>query len=289
MKKILVTGANGQLGQCIKDASLAHPDLDFTFATRKELSIENNQAVLEYFRKNNFDYCINTAAYTNVEKAESESDAAFATNAEAVKNLATVCKENNVVLLHVSTDYVFDGKKGTPYLETDATNPINVYGASKLKGEEYIEEIGGNYFIFRTSWLYSQYGHNFLNTILKYAKEGKALTITTEQTGTPTNANDLASLLLEVIVSNSEAYGLYHFSNKGEATWFDFAQVILESSNQLETTNLAKTDHYPTFAARPVYSLLDISKAQLVFKIKPLDWKVSLSIILKNSFNHKGI
>lgn len=289
MKKILVTGANGQLGQCIKDVALTYPDLDVTFATRNELSIENNQAVSEYFRKNKFDYCMNTAAYTNVEKAESESDAAFATNAEGVKNLAEACKKNDVVLLHVSTDYVFDGKKGTPYVETDITNPINVYGASKLKGEQYIEEIGGNYFIFRTSWLYSQHGHNFLNTILKYGKEGKALTITTEQTGTPTNANDLAAVLLEVIASNSEAYGLYHFSNKGEATWFDFAEAILEYSNQLETTNLAKTDHYPTFAARPIYSLLDINKTQQVFKIKPLDWKVSLSTILKNSFNHKGI
>lgn len=289
MKKILVTGANGQLGQCIKDASLAHPNLEFTFATRNELSIENKQAVSDYFRKNKFDYCINTAAYTNVDKAESESDAAFSVNAEAVKNLAQTCKEKEVVLLHVSTDYVFDGKKGTPYVETDATNPINVYGASKLKGEQYIQEICDKYFIFRTSWLYSQYGHNFLNTILKYAKEGKALTITTEQTGTPTNANDLAEVLVQVITTNATAYGLYHFSNQGKATWYDFAEAILEYSNQLGTTNLAKTDHYPTFAARPVYSLLDINKTQQVFKLKPLDWKMSLSTILKNRFNHKGI
>lgn len=281
MKKILVTGANGQLGQCIKDAALTYPDLDVTFATRNELSIENNQAVLEYFRKNKFDYCINTAAYTNVEKAESESDAAFSVNAEAVKSLAEACKKNDVVLLHVSTDYVFDGKKGTPYVETDITNPINVYGASKLKGEQYIEEIGGNYFIFRTSWLYSQHGHNFLNTILKYGKEGKALTITTEQTGTPTNANDLAAVLLEVIASNSEAYGLYHFSNKGEATWFDFAETILESSNQLETANLAKTDHYPTFAARPKYSIMNCNKAQSVLNIKLKNWKIAV----KETFN----
>lgn len=282
MTKILVTGSDGQLGRCIKDAALDYSEFDVVFASRKELDIENKEAIAEFFRKHSFDYCINTAAYTNVEKAESEEDAAFNVNAIAVKNLSEACKDSDTVLLHVSTDYVFDGKQNRPYLETDATNPINVYGASKLKGEEFIEDICIKHFIFRTSWLYSQYGHNFLNSILNYAKEGKSLTITTEQIGTPTNANDLAKALLKVIHSNSEAYGLYHYSNEGEATWFDFAELILKFSRQLATTNLARTDHYRTFAARPKYSVLSKSKVNATFNLKLPGWKESLGSIMNN-------
>jgi dTDP-4-dehydrorhamnose reductase len=232
--------------------------------------------LLDFFSKNSFTHCINTAAYTNVENAESEPEKAFAINAEAVKNVAISSKENDVVLLHISTDYVFDGKKQTPYLETDPTNPINVYGASKLKGEKYIEEICTKYFIFRTSWLYSQYGHNFLKTILRYAEEGKPLTITTEQTGTPTNANDLAKALLQVIAQDSKDYGVYHYSNCGETTWFGFAEAILQQTEKLKDANLAKTNHYRTFAARPAYSVLDnfYSKNKLLLKTK--NWKFSL-------------
>ena len=282
MKKILVTGANGQLGRCIKNAAASFPDLQFVFVSKEELDIENSDLLLDFFSKNSFTHCINTAAYTNVENAESEPKKAFAINAEAVKNLATVCKENNVALLHVSTDYVFDGKKKSPYLETDTTNPINVYGASKLKGEKNIKEICTKYFIFRTSWLYSQYGHNFLKTILRYAEEGKPLTITTEQTGTPTNANDLAKALLQVIAQDSTNYGVYHYSNSGETTWFGFAEEILKQSEKLKDANLAKTNHYRTFAARPAYSVLDNTKAQNTLKVKYIDWQESLQSVLKN-------
>lgn len=287
MKKILVTGADGQLGRCLKDAALEYSEFDIVFASRKDFNIENKEAISEFFRIYSFDYCINTAAYTNVEKAESEADAAFSINADAVKNLSEACEINEVTLLHISTDYVFDGKQSRPYVETDTTNPINVYGASKLKGEQFIEDICSKYFIFRTSWLYSQYGHNFLNTILKYAKDGKPLTITTEQIGTPTNANDLAKTVLEVIHSNSEAYGLYHFSNDGDATWYDFAEAILEFSNQLAVTNLAKTDHYRTFAARPKYSVLVKENAKNAFSLTIKEWKQSLKDLLNNINNHK--
>ena len=283
MKKILVTGAKGQLGRCIKDASAEFPDLEFVFVSKEELDIENAQLLAKFFKKNKFDYCINTAAYTNVENAESEPEKAFAINAEAVKNVAISCKENDVVLLHISTDYVFDGKKKTPYIETDTRSPINVYGASKLKGEKYIEEICTKYFIFRTSWLYSQHGHNFLKTILRYAEEGKPLTITTEQTGTPTNANDLAKALLQVIAQDSKDYGVYNYSNYGETTWFGFAEEILEQSEKLKDANLAKTNHYRTFAARPEYSILDNTKAQNKLKTKHIDWQESLRSIIKES------
>ncbi|SRX72530.1 dTDP-4-dehydrorhamnose reductase [Aequorivita antarctica] len=282
MRKILVTGANGQLGRCIKDAAANFPDLQFVFVSKETLDIENTALLKDYFRKNAFTHCVNTAAYTNVEKAESEPEKAFAINAEAVKNVATVCKENDVVLLHISTDYVFDGKKESPYVETDFTNPINVYGASKLKGEQYITEICNKYFIFRTSWLYSQYGHNFLKTVLKYAGEGKPLTITTEQTGTPTNANDLAKALLQIVTQDSTDYGVYHFSNRGETTWFGFAEEILALNEKLKDANLAKTNHYRTFAARPAYSVLDNSKIENLIPASTAGWKKSLETIIKN-------
>lgn len=283
MKKILVTGANGQLGRCIKDASTQFPDFEFLFVSKQELDIENEEALKDFFTENKLDFCINTAAYTNVEKAESDKEKAFAVNAEAVRNLASACKENEVVLLHISTDYVFDGKKGLPYLETDQTNPINVYGASKLKGEEYIQQVCDKYYIFRTSWLYSQYGHNFLNTILRYAREGKSLTITTEQTGTPTNANDLAIALLKVIKQDIPHYGVYNYSNTGETTWFGFAEQILLQAGILKDANLAKTDHYATFAARPEYSVLDNAKSKNALKLPHIDWLESLKSVLKNT------
>ncbi|MCZ4318219.1 dTDP-4-dehydrorhamnose reductase [Aequorivita viscosa] len=282
MKKILVTGANGQLGKCIKDAAAEFSDFEFDFVSREELDIEKADFLRKYFIKNNFTHCINTAAYTNVEQAESEEEKAFAINAEAVKNLASACKANDVVLLHVSTDYVFDGKRKSPYSETDLTNPINVYGASKLKGENYIQESCKKFFILRTSWLYSQYGHNFLKTILKFAEAGKPLTITTEQTGTPTNANDLAEALLQIIAQDSTEYGVYHYSNSGQTTWFGFAQAILQHTGKLKDTNLAKTNQYRTFAARPEYSVLDNTKAQNKLKLKYIDWQESLQSVLKN-------
>ncbi len=285
MKKVLVTGANGQLGRCIQDAASRFSDLEFVFVSKEELDIQSSAQVEAIFQKYNFDYCINTAAYTNVEKAESEEEKAFAINAEAVQNLASVCKTNDIVLFHISTDYVFDGKKRSPYLETDATNPINIYGASKLKGEQNIQEITEKYFIFRTSWLYSQYGHNFLKTILKYAEEGKPLTITTEQTGTPTNANDLAEVILNVIQQESKQYGIYHYSNAGETTWYGFAEEILRQHGLLNKTNLVKTKHYTTFAARPQYSVLDNGRVCNILYTKQIEWHQSLISVLKIMHN----
>lgn len=286
MKKILITGANGQLGKCIQDAASEFPDLEFVFASKKELDILDESALAFLFQKNQFTHCINTAAYTNVERAESEPEKAFAINAEAVKKLAQTCNENDVVLLHISTDYVFDGKKKSPYSETGTTNPINVYGASKLKGEQYIEEICDKYFIFRTSWLYSQYGHNFLKTILKNSGASKQLTITTEQTGAPTNANDLAEAILNTIAQDSTAYGVYHFSNGGETTWYGFAKEILRQKGRLDDVNLAETNHYPTFAARPEYSVLDNMKVDTKLKLRQIDWRESLKSVLKKIINN---
>lgn len=280
-KKILVTGANGQLGRCIKDASTHYPEFEFVFVAKEALDILEKSPIATLFQENQFTHCINTAAYTNVEKAESEPEKTFAINSEAVKNLAEVCRKHDTVLLHISTDYVFDGKNEFPYVETDPTNPLNVYGASKLKGEQYIEEICDKYFIFRTSWLYSQYGHNFLKTILKYSKEDKQLTITTEQRGTPTNANDLAQALLSTIAQDSTDYGVYHFSNSGETTWYGFAKEILLQTGRLNDAKLAETNHYATFAERPIYSVLNNKKIGLNLNVPGINWEKGLKSVLK--------
>jgi len=279
--KILVTGANGQLGKCIKDASANYPEFDFLFASRSELNIDSEDSVSNILSNNQFDYCINAAAYTNVEKAENDKENAFQTNAEGVKYLANYCKKANTTLIQVSTDYVFDGKKGIPYLEEDTTNPLNVYGDSKLKGEKYVQDICEAYYIVRTSWLYSQYGNNFYNTVLRFSKEVKPLTVTTEQTGTPTNANDLAKAILQIVKVNSKNYGIYNYSNLGEATWYDFAKEILIQTNQLNKTKLAKTDYYRTFAVRPEFSVLETSKTKKYLTIKLIDWRESLKFLIQ--------
>ncbi|HZW77792.1 MAG TPA: dTDP-4-dehydrorhamnose reductase [Flavobacteriaceae bacterium] len=277
---VLITGANGQLGMCLQDAAPNYPEIQFVFKSKEELDITNAQDLETFFHENGFTHCINTAAYTNVEKAESEPEKAFEINADAVKNLAIVCRKYDVTLLHISTDYVFDGKKQTPYTESDQTNPINVYGESKLKGEQYIQDLLEKYFIFRTSWLYSQYGHNFYKSILRMADEGKPMTITTEQIGTPTNANDLARAILEVIKQENTQFGLYHFSNGGETTWYDFAKEILELHQKLDSVKLVQTNHYRTFAQRPEYSVLDNGRVKRLSYLKTVHWKTALSQLI---------
>ncbi|MDX1461441.1 MAG: dTDP-4-dehydrorhamnose reductase [Marinirhabdus sp.] len=280
MKNVLVTGANGQLGTCIKDMVSDGSEVHYVFVSKDELSITDTSALQNYFKKTKFDYCINTAAYTQVDQAEKEAEAAYAINAEGVKNLAEVCQENNTTLIHISTDYVFDGNSTQPYRETDATNPINVYGASKLAGERYVENICSAYYILRTSWLYSQYGQNFLKTILKHGKLGTELKITTEQIGTPTNANDLAKIACLLVEREHIPYGVYHFSNQGRATWYDFAKEILLKASDLSTANLAKTDHYRTFAARPKFSVLHTEKLQKALGIQMKPWKERVAAVI---------
>ncbi len=226
--KVLVTGSNGQLGRCIESSSYMYTNLEFVYKDSKELDITSTHKIDTLFRRNNFDYVINCAAYTNVEQAEKEPKKAFLVNAEGVRNLAKVCKKDNTILIHVSTDYVFDGEKKTPYTEEDVPNPINEYGKSKLAGEQHVQNILDNYFIIRTSWLYSQFGKNFYKMILKKSEIEKELTITTTEIGTPTNANDLANFILEIVAVRSTKYGLYHFSNEGQATWYDFAEEIIK-------------------------------------------------------------
>lgn len=284
MKNILVTGANGQLGKCLLDLSRNMLNTNFVFADKELLDLGDPASIEGFFKTRHFDYCINAAAYTNVEKAESESDMAYQINAEGVKYLARQCALHQTVLIHVSTDYVFDGLKTGPYTENDPVAPLNVYGASKLKGEAYIQQICYKYFILRTSWLYSQYGHNFLKSILKFAEENKDLKITTEQIGTPTNANDLAGAILYIIRTDNENYGLYHFSNDGKATWYEFAKEILRQTQRLEEVKLAETDYYPTFATRPQYSVLSKKKFLESFDYPVVPWKLALTQVIKRLY-----
>lgn len=277
---VLVTGANGQLAQTIKEL---HQENDYrvkyTFVSKKELDITDFDAVSSFFSKNSFNYCINCAAYTNVEQAEESIDLAFQINAEAVKNIATVCKEYNITLIHISTDYVFDGEKTTPYIETDETNPINQYGKSKLKGELYIKDILNEYYIIRTSWLYSAYGKNFVKTIFNKIKENADLKITTEETGTPTSCADLSEIIYKLIIKKV-TYGTYHFSNQGEATWYEFAKEIAAQFLAYDENKVSSVPSFKTKAKRPKYSVLNKSKILLATKAKNKSWKESLSKIM---------
>ena len=270
---VLVTGAGGQLGKCLQDAFANHTQLAGHFFDRASLDITNKKAVEQSFQKIQPDYCINAAAYTKVDQAESEQEQAFQINETGTKHLAELCLEHQTVLIYPSTDYVFDGLATKPYKEADPSGPINVYGASKLAGEQVIKEELPTYFIVRTSWLYSSYGHNFYNSMLARMTQGIDLTITTDQTGTPTHAADLAQFICNLILSRSRAYGIYHYSNHGEATWYDFAKAIYDFDPRFRAGSLAPIDHYSTFAARPKYSVLSKEKCESTFGTIVPHWK----------------
>jgi len=280
--KVLLTGGDGQLGKSINALKKKYLNLDFYFTDSNTLDITSKERIEHFFSNNSFDYIINCAAFTNVEIAEKEPEKAFLINAEGVKIIAEACQKYNVKLIHISTDYVFDGKKRTPYIETDIPNPINEYGKSKLLGEQYIQETLEKYFIIRTSWLYSQFGKNFYKTIIEKTQTEAELTITTSETGTPTNANDLAEFLLRLIYTKSEEYGIYHFSNLGMGSWYDFAHEIIKVSGNINIINLEKTDNYPTFAQRPKYSVLSKEKCLNHFDLNILDWKESMKNLIED-------
>jgi len=273
--KILVTGANGQLGKTIKDLYSKDLNLNIKFTSKSELEITNNEEVSSFFKDNKFDYCINCAAYTNVEEAESNAKAAFKVNADAVMNLAVACKANNVVLIHISTDYVFDGEKQTPYTEEDIPNPINEYGKSKLAGERYIQEIKPNYFIIRASWLYSRFGNNFLKSITGKIQNQERLTITTSQKGTPTSCDDLSEFILMLIKSKNSNFGIYHFSAQGETTWFDYALQICKHFRDYDCNKIEPVEIYNAKARRPKYSVLDCNKIMPIIN-EQIFWKKSV-------------
>lgn len=278
---VIVTGANGQLGQSLQFIASNYPEVHFVFCSSAELDITNAEQCEATFSKYQPNFCINAAAYTAVDKAESEPEKAHLINVIGAKNLAEVCKNHHTVLMHVSTDFVFDGESHTPYDENDRPNPTGVYGQTKLDGENAIQAVFDEFFIIRTSWVYSQFGSNFMKTMLRLASERDSLSIVNDQIGTPTNAVDLAYALLNMIlfqnqVSSKIYYGIYNFSNEGQCSWFEFAQKIFEiNSIQIELKPIP-TSNYPTPAKRPAYSVLDKSKIKSVFKLKISDWETSL-------------
>lgn len=256
MKRILVTGSAGQLGKCVQKIADSYPTIEFIFHSSRTLDITDPEKLAIAFSEAHYDFCINCAAYTNVEQAEKTPEPAFAVNTEAVRHLSLACTKYRTTLIHISTDYVFDGTKETPYLTTDKTNPINEYGKSKLAGEKYIQENLKEHFIIRTSWLYSEFGNNFYKTILAKAKTEKTLQITDDQTGCPTNANNLASYMLNLILENNKNFGIHHFTDGVAMTWYDFAKKIIMENDLQEKVQLDRTKNYRTFAKRPINSIL---------------------------------
>ncbi|AOW21152.1 dTDP-4-dehydrorhamnose reductase [Urechidicola croceus] len=281
MTTVLVTGGNGQLARSIKANEIEN--VQFIYYDASELDIYQISQVQSVFKKNKIDYCINCAAYTAVDAAESNQELAFNVNTLGAKNLAIACLEYNVVLIHISTDFVFDGGNIKPYTELDIPNPLSFYGKTKLEGEQFIQSIFDNYFIIRTSWLYSEFGNNFMKTMLRLGKEKKSLSIVNDQIGTPTYAVDLAKVILKIIVTKNSKFGTYHYSNNGETSWFGFAEEIFNQCNNNIELKAIKSEDYPTAAIRPKYSVLNKTKIQQAIEIKIPFWKDSLKVALANS------
>lgn len=304
IKSILVTGKNGQLGQSLQKLvntaviarsesgeAISKEQYDFAFVGRDQLDLANQQSIADFFKDKHFDAIINCAAYTAVDKAESEPERADQINHLAVKQLADIAKAQNSFLIHNSTDYVFDGTNHKPYVETDKTNPINTYGLTKLKGEQAMQASGCAGAIIRTSWVYSEFGNNFVKTMLRLGKERDTLNVIYDQIGSPTYATDLAQSILTVIDSapivtarSDNDVAIYHYSNEGVCSWYDFAKAIFEISEINCQVNPIETKDYPTAAKRPNYSVLCKSTIIQLVNFENCYWRESLRNCLKEGF-----
>jgi dTDP-4-dehydrorhamnose reductase len=273
---VLVLGAGGQLGQSLQFIANDYPEIQFNFFSRLDLDITNELELKSIFNSLRPNFCVNASAYTAVDKSESEQEQAHLINVEGVKNIALMCQNFDTTLIHVSTDFVFDGSKNSPYTEDDATNPQGVYGKTKRKGELEIIRILKKHFIIRTSWLYSQFNTNFMKTMLRLARDRDSLSVVNDQIGTPTHAVDLANAIAKVILSSSTNYGIYHYSNEGKASWYDFAKKIFEVNKIEINLKPISTSEFPTPAQRPKYSVLDKSKIKKEFNLLIEEWQDSL-------------
>lgn len=282
MYNILVTGSNGQLGSEIRELSSLF-EYNFFFTQRDSLDISKLDELQEYVEQNKIDVIVNCAAYTAVDKAESDEEVADAVNHLAVQKLAQISKENDIKLIHISTDYVFDGTSFKPYVEDDSTNPNGIYGKTKLDGEKAILETNPkNSIIIRTSWVYSSYGANFVKTMIRLGKEKESLGVIFDQVGTPTYARDLAKAILEIIPKiKNQNVEIHNYSNEGVLSWFDFAKEIMRMAKLECKVNPIETKEYPTPAKRPHYSLLNKAKIKKEFDIAIPYWKDSLDECLK--------
>ena len=288
-KNILITGGKGQLGSELGELYVQYPEFNFTSTDIDTLDLSNKTDIIQYIEKNKIDYIVNCAAYTAVDKAEEDVELCYKINRDAVKNLAEAAN-GKAKIIHVSTDYVFDGKESCPYEETDPTNPQSIYGKSKLAGEEVLLATCPESMVIRTAWLYSEFGNNFVKTMLRLGKEKSELNVIDDQKGTPTYAGDLAQAILNIIVYSEKEKifhsGIYHYSNEGETTWFAFTKKILQLAG-IKTcqVNPITTDQYPTKATRPMYSVLNKTKIKQTFNISVPAWENSLQVCLKKLGN----
>ena len=276
MKKILVTGANGQLGSEIKMIAPGYPQFDFIFTDIADFPLDQTEVIISNFKSIQPDIVINCAAYTAVDKAEQDQVVADAINHLAIATLASLCAESGAQLVHISTDYVFDGTSPIAYKEDDQPNPKSVYGVTKLAGETACLKNCPDSIILRTAWVYSEFGNNFVKTMLRLMSERETLNVVNDQVGSPTYAADLAQVIMTILDSNHWQSGIYHYSNAGEISWFDFAQDIKEIAHKTCDIFGIPAANYPTPAERPAYSLLNKSKIKEVYGIEAVDYKVSL-------------
>jgi dTDP-4-dehydrorhamnose reductase len=291
MTRILVTGANGQLGNELRKLSGMQQDLEFVFTDVDELNITNENEVNQFIDRVPVRFLVNCAAYTAVDKAEDEPEQAYLLNADAVNVLGRICIKYDIQLIHFSTDFVFDGKQSKPYIETDIPNPVSVYGKSKLAGEYFLQKLDTG-IIIRTSWLYSSFGHNFVKTILHLAREKDELKVVYDQTGSPTWAADLAGVTLKIIERlknnmNRTRYDLYHYSNEGSCSWYDFAEEIIRLAGLKTRIRPVTTPEYPSKAIRPAYSMLNKSLIKNWLEISIPDWRDSLAKCLNEIINQQ--
>jgi dTDP-4-dehydrorhamnose reductase len=273
---ILITGRNGQLGSELQDLAAQYLNTHFVNLSKEQLSITDKNAVYNCFQKYKPQYFINCAAYTAVDKAEEEQDVAFAINAEAPGYIASMCTNYNCKLVHISTDYVFDGSGSDPLSEDHTVNPINLYGASKLEGERLVAQNNPDSIILRTSWVYSAYGKNFVKTMMRLLHEKDNINVVSDQVGSPTYAADLAQVILQIIHSGDWLRGIYHYSNEGVISWYDFALAIKELTGAGCSVRPISTDQYPTPAKRPLWSVMSKEKIKQDYKIEIPYWKDSL-------------
>lgn len=277
MKKVLVIGGNGQLGQCLRVVMEDHSGVEAVFMSSSEANILQGETLMEAVSMHQPQLVINCAAYTAVDLAEDEPEKAYSLNAEGVLNLATVCQKQGLFLIHISTDFVFPGDIPLPLDETAVTNPLSVYGKSKLKGENILEAmLPDQSLIIRTSWLYSEFGNNFLKTMLRLAREHDSLGVVCDQVGTPTYARDLANFIWTCVEQDQCPSGILHFSNEGLASWYDFAAAIFDFSGLSVEMRPLRTEAYPTKATRPKFSVLDKTKAKEVVPVKIEHWVQAL-------------
>jgi dTDP-4-dehydrorhamnose reductase len=278
--KIVVLGASGQLGSCLKKVAAERNITDIAFPGEQEANILDGDLLDKLFTSEKPSFVINCAAYTAVDKAEDEQEMCRKVNREGAANIAVACVNHNAILIHISTDFVFKGNIPQLLSETDPAEPENIYGLTKLEGEQDITRILDKHFTIRTSWLYSEFGNNFVKTMLRLGKERDELGVIADQTGSPTYAIDLAGAILDIIASDSTAYGIYHYSNEGVTSWFDFAKTIFDISNTTVKVNPVKTSEYVTKAVRPAYSVMDKSKIKKEFNLDIPYWRDSLAVCI---------